>query len=215
VGRSTEQVSTRRRSGDAEINRLASFSDGVVAIAITLLVLGLDMPRGLSESAFVSELQNLGPQLFSFVLSFLVIGRFWISHHRVFRYLRYYDDRLLSLNGLFLLAVVFLPFPTSLLGDYERYRMAFILYAASIAVTGLMLALLWWYIAYTGHLVADDLDERLRRWLLLRFLVVPVVFLASIPVALAGKFLATVAVWIFLPPAVRYLVHWRYSRSKQ
>ncbi len=200
-----------RRTGEAEINRLAAFSDGVVAIAITLLVLGLDMPEGLDEQAFARELADLGPQLFSFVLSFVVIGRFWLSHHRVFRYVRFYDDRLLVINGLFLLAVVFLPFPTELLGDYEHYRLAYVLYAASIAVTGLTLALLWWHIAYGGQLLADDFEPHLRRVLLLRFLAVPLVFLLSIPLAVAGELRTTAAIWVFVPPVLRWVVNRRYA----
>lgn len=75
--------SGRRRSGRAEIDRLVSFTDAVVAILITLLVLGFDVPSGLTEDGLTEALRGLGLQLFSVVLSFAVIGGFWISHHHM------------------------------------------------------------------------------------------------------------------------------------
>ncbi|HXV93821.1 MAG TPA: TMEM175 family protein [Pseudonocardia sp.] len=186
----------------------------MIAIAITLLVLGLDVPSGLDEAGLAGALRDLGPQLFSFLLSFLVIGRFWISHHRLFRHVRYYDDRLLVLNGAFLSSVAFLPFPTSLLGEYMHHRSALVVYALSVAASGLAFSLLWAHAAYGGHLMAEDLDPRLRRSLLLRSLSVPVPFLASVPLAAAGLFYPAAAMWIVLPPVARSVLRWQYHRTR-
>jgi uncharacterized membrane protein len=201
-------------AGRAQVDRLAAFSDAVIAIAMTLLVLGFAVPRGLSESNFVAALAHLWPQLFSFALSFWVIGRFWRSHHRMFQYVRAYDDRLPIVNSLFLLAVVFLPFPTAVLGDYLDYRAAFVFYAAGVALAGFLFALLWVYVAFLGRLVTDDLDPRLRRAMLLRYLSGPVVFSLSVPLAMAGWLRETAVVWVVLPAVVRRALRWRYDRAR-
>lgn len=212
--RTARGVPPARRTGQAEIERLVSFTDAVVAIAITLLVLGLKVPSGLTEEEFTAALSALGPQLFSFVLSFLVIGQFWLSHHRMFRHVSYYDDRLLVLNGAFLLAIVFLPFPTALVGQYMHYPLALVLYAVSISITGMLFSLLWVHIAYSAHLVSDDVDPRFRRFLLMGTLAVPGTFLASIPLAVAGPDHAAAAAWFLVPPVIRAVIRSRYHHER-
>ncbi len=178
-----------------------------MAIAITLLVLELNVPDDLSASGLRHALRGQGHELLSIVLSFFMIGRLWISHHRLFQYVEYYDTSLLVINGVFLLSVALVPFPTEVLGTYPEFRTALILYAISISVAGLLFSLLWVHVAYIGLLVPDGFDRGLRRYLLLRFLAVPVVFLVSIPVAAVTNHLfAVVAMWVVLPPLVRYVV---------
>ena len=187
-----------------DIARLGGFSDAVLAIAITVLVLDLRVGSGLSEEDMLDALRGLGPELFGFALSFWVIGRFWLSHHRMFRHLNGYDDRLLVLNLMFLSSVVFLPFPTAVLGQYLHHRWALFLYAVSVAFAGALFTLLWVHIAYWARLVT--LEGYLRRSLLLRFASVPAVFLVSMPVILLGWLHAATAMWVLLPPAVRVLL---------
>jgi uncharacterized membrane protein len=94
-----------------------------------VLVLELRLPSEVSKHALAGALRDLAPKFFSFGLSFLVIGRFWMGHHRAFQYVRRYDRGLLWVNLLFLLSVSFLPFPTALLGDYPGARIAVVFYA--------------------------------------------------------------------------------------
>jgi uncharacterized membrane protein len=192
-----------RRSGRAELDRLVGFTDAVVAISITLLVLGLEVPSGLTNEGLMDALTALGPQFFSFLLSFAVIGGFWMSHHRMFRHVAAADDRLLALNGLFLLTIVLLPFPTAVLGEYMHHPAALVLYALGVGVAGLTFTLLWVHIAYSAALLDDHVDARLRRLLLLRFLSTPAVFLGSLPLALAGLPHLTAAVWVVMPMVIR------------
>src|SRR5437660_9370808 len=111
------QLLRHQRSGKPEMDRLMFFSDGVFAIAITLLVLQITVPiPGLSEHQLGDALRHLGPKYFGFVLSFLVIGRYWMAHHRVFEYIKRFDMPLVWLNLAFLLLIAFLPFPTAVLG---------------------------------------------------------------------------------------------------
>ncbi len=92
-----------------DIERTVFFSDAVFAIAITLLALELEVPQmseNLAASELPSALLELWPKVFSFVLSFWIIGFYWLAHHRIFHYIRLYDRRLLLINLLFLMWIV-------------------------------------------------------------------------------------------------------------
>lgn len=130
----------RRVESGSEIERTVFFSDAVFAIALTLLALEIRPPAVPDDSAELRRaLLGLWPHFFSFLLSFWVVGTYWMGHHRVFRYVRGYDRRLLSINLLFLMWVVLLPFSSSLLGGYTDQRIVAIIYATHIVLVGLSL----------------------------------------------------------------------------
>jgi uncharacterized membrane protein len=108
-----------RKEGPLNTRRIEAFSDGVLSIVITLLVLQLSLPV-LSASATDAELTRhlveMIPKLFAYVISFAVVGIFWVGHHGVFHFVVHADRTLLWLNNLFLLSVGFIPFPAALLG---------------------------------------------------------------------------------------------------
>ena len=97
-------------------NRVEAFSDGVFAIVITLLILNVHLDR--RQVLTLDALRNLGPDVFAFILSFVIVGIYWISHHNMLHLIKAVDCRLLWLNLVLLLAVVFVPFPTSLPGQH-------------------------------------------------------------------------------------------------
>lgn len=156
--------------------------DAVFAIAITLLVLPLADAR-LPDANLTGALLALWPKVFAFALSFLVIGNYWITHHRTFEYIIRSDGRLLQLNLLFLLFIAFLPFPTAVLGEHGDRTASVVLYAGSIVLTGLAKTGAWWYATHRHRLVDPRLDQRFIKSVLLNSLVAPAVFLPSIPVA--------------------------------
>jgi uncharacterized membrane protein len=127
-----------------ELDRLIFFSDAIFAIVMTLLILEIRAPDNVPSNVAATEVPSLvwalWPKFFSYVLSFLVIGTYWISHHQIFRYVRSYDRTLLWLNLVFLLSISFIPFPTDLLGEYGELRFSVIFYAASLGMARLLLA---------------------------------------------------------------------------
>ncbi|WP_254662889.1 TMEM175 family protein [Haladaptatus sp. W1] len=128
-----------------ETERLVTFSDGVFAIAITLLVLDISVPTvpaGEPASVLPALVFEQWHELFGYVFSFLVIGSYWVLHRRVFVYIEKSDKRLVWLNLLFLLFVAFVPYATSLFTAYpDRFGVMF--YAGTLAATGFLLAGLW------------------------------------------------------------------------
>jgi len=174
------------------MERLLFFSDAVFAIAITLLALEIRLPAvegALSNDELAQTLLALWPKYLSYVISFLVIGGFWIGHHRKFQLIQGYDGNLVMLNMILLMFVAFIPFPTAVISEYGN-RTATIFYALIIALTGLLSASLWWYAAYHDHLIDPHLDPQRRRRQAWGPLLIPAVFLLSIGLAFINDDLA-------------------------
>jgi uncharacterized membrane protein len=167
------------------LERLVFFSDAVFAIAITLLALDIRLPPGegrLTNQELLSRLLGLGPAYLSYAISFLVIGSFWMAHHRMFRTVTSYDGRFVFLNLFLLMSIAFVPFPTSVLSE-QGNRTATIFYALTIVVVGLLSTLMWWYALRGNRLVAAALGHQEARRKVLRSLIVPTIFLLSIGIA--------------------------------
>jgi uncharacterized membrane protein len=126
--------------------RLEAFSDGVLAIAITLLVLEIKVPHlavpGDAREA-LATLLALGPKFLSYLLSFLFIAVFWVNHHLFFRLIRHVDAGLLWLNIVLLLALSFIPFPTGMIGEYPRNPVVLALFAIVLMLAGIAFNLMW------------------------------------------------------------------------
>jgi len=187
-----------------ELERIVFFSDAVFAIAITLLALTLvvpELPPHATDSEFVSAVLSQGSQFLAFLISFAVIGEYWIAHHRIFTTLFRWDLGLLSVNLGFLLTVVILPWPTEMIARYGNLSTATALYALAVAACGVTLTLLWVYVGHRGLTV--KMSRVAYRDGLLRTLASPAVFLASVPIAYANPTAAKL-VWILLLPLNLY-----------
>lgn len=145
-----------------ETRRIEAFSDGVFAVAITLLVLGLHAPNTLlSDRDLLRWLLGQWPDYFAFVTSFATIGVMWINHHRMFTYIKRADTTLLSLNLLLLLLIVFVPFPTLLLADYiisPGQHLAALFYSGTYILLAICFNVLWRYATYRNRLVGKKSD---------------------------------------------------------
>jgi len=127
--------------------RLEAFSDGVFAIAITLLVLEIKVPSSAGAEALAHGLLELWPSYIGFAVSFITIGIIWVNHHAVVATIQSVDRALLFKNLLLLLTVSFIPFPTAVMAEYLRagsgQDVAVALYAGSFFVMGLAFRQLW------------------------------------------------------------------------
>ncbi len=122
-----------------QFERLLFFSDAVFAIAITLLIIEIQLPHGISDEAGLRQaLAALVPNYVSFFISFFVIGRFWQAHRRTFGHLADFDESIASLNLMFLLLIAFLPFPTVVLGRYGSSATAIYFYSGWLVLAGLL-----------------------------------------------------------------------------
>jgi uncharacterized membrane protein len=136
------------------------FSDAVFAIAMTLLVIEVRVPEihVHSDLALGQALLDLLPKYIGFVVSFMVVGRFWVGHHAVMGLLKGLDRRLVWINLLFLMVIAFMPFPTAVFSDYNGLRVAVGFYAGWLIVLGVMNR--WLIVSALGNptLLRDDAD---------------------------------------------------------
>src|SRR5678816_1520173 len=148
---------------DRETNRIEAFSDGVFAIAITLLVLDLKVPRELLAGQRLAEvLLAQWPVYLAFLTSFATILIMWINHHRLFTHISRCDDQLLFFNGLLLLGVVLVPFPTSLVAEYlgqPGQTTAAMVYNGTFIAIAFCFNLLWRSASKHGRLLHADHDR--------------------------------------------------------
>jgi uncharacterized membrane protein len=183
-----------------ELDRIVYFSDAVFAIAITLLVLDIhvpEIPERLVDEQLPGRLLALWPKYLSYVLSFLVILMYWMGHHSTFRAIKRYDRALIWLNSLFLMCIAFLPFPTSLLGEYGDNQVAVAFYAASVAVARLLLTAVWWYASSEHRLLDESFPASTIRNYRIRGLAISLVFLVSIGISFFSVSAATYS-WLLL-----------------
>lgn len=174
---------------EKETGRIEAFSDGVFAIAITLLVLDLKVPR-LNEQTQGTLLRALAkewPTYLAFVTSFLTILVMWINHHRLFREIKKSDHLFLILNGLLLMGITVVPFPTSLLAEYiesNEARIAAMIYSGTFVLIAIFFNLLWRYASgRDGRLLGPDHDERVVRGITEQYRFGPLMYVAIVIVA--------------------------------
>jgi uncharacterized membrane protein len=180
------------------LERIMFFSDAVMAIAITLLAIDLklpELPTPLALAEFSTSLSALTPRLISFVISFVVIGIFWASHHRYFTYIIRYDGRLIALNLLFLLFIALMPFVASLFGQFYLIKFSVIVYALEVTAIGLSIGGIWWYASSNHRLIDPELEPEFIRVRNIIALIVPLIFLVSIPFALINPLLPIIVWW--------------------
>jgi TMEM175 potassium channel family protein len=170
--------------------RIEAFSDGVFAIAITLLVLEIHVPED-PENGLGRALLDQWPAYASYIVSFFVIGIIWVNHHAVFDHLQRADRPLLFLNLLLLLFVAVLPFPTNLLATYMQdggadERVAAVVYSGTMTGMGLAFGALWTYASRHGRLLGETLSPAEIQRLTRRFVAGSPIYLLSMLVALVS-----------------------------
>jgi uncharacterized membrane protein len=183
MAESSAKATRSRGEAETEFARIVAFTDGVIAIAITLLVLNLDAPD-VSDSQAADALLDLWPAFVAYAISFVVIARFWLSHHEFFGALKGFSRQLMVVNLLYLSLIVLIPFTTDVLDAYGDLPLGPILYSVVIAGAS---AVSWWM---NRHAIEQDLVRpeqvaEISRAATLRGLTPTLIFVASIPFALA------------------------------
>lgn len=181
-----------------EKNRIEAFSDGVIAIIITLLVLELKVPHiegNVSTNELLKELMRLSPKFLSWAVSFFMVLIMWVNHHRIFSELKSSDNGLLWTNGLLLFAMSFVPFPTALMGDYFKQPLAMSFFGICLAFVGLSFFLLRFYL-YKNPWLYKEGDMNRNRKMLKRTLVSPVLYTLGALLAFINVYAAYIVYFI-------------------
>ncbi len=178
---------------EKDTNRLEAFSDGVFAVAITLLVLniripGIDLPASKlpNDTDLWHILGDEWPMLAAYVTSFATIGIMWLNHHRLFKQIKRTDTGLLLLNLLLLLIIVFVPVPTALLAEYLVHpyqHVAALVYSGTFVLAAVCFNLLWRYASYHNRLIGKDADQRAVMTISRRYLFGPLLYTVAFGLA--------------------------------
>lgn len=197
-----ERAAKRREGNEIEFGRIVAFSDGVFSIAITLLVLNLGIEKGLGGGEVVDALFDQWDNLLAFAISFAVIGRFWVVHHRFFAEVDAFDGRLLGLNLLYLAWIVLIPFSSEVLGEYGDETPAVVLYSVNLAIV--VLLGLWMGVDARRHGLTS-IDDETHRQTQIRSTYIAAVFLLSVPLAfLAPRIAPYLWLLLFFDPSGRF-----------
>lgn len=166
--------------------RLVAFSDGIFAIAITLLVFNLKIPQlpAGSQGRLFQVMVGMIPHFLTYIMSFLLIGVFWFIHHHMFCHIHRVDNAFIWLNVAYLLGISFLPFPSALLGAYPDEIFSLIFYICSLSYVGCMLLSMWAYASYRHRLIEKDLPKSAIHYYFWRGISAQMIFLITIILAL-------------------------------
>lgn len=188
-------------SGNA-VDRTVHFSDAVVAIALTLLTLELRLPEGLTLGEVPGHLlDDTLSGLVAFLISYWVIAYYWIAHHRIFNRIGAHDGALLTINFVFLMWVVLVPFSTSMVMEYGESRLVWDVYVSHLLLTGLTLSVLWRYASKDGRLTEPNADlDTLGRYGIhgMRVWSISAVFVLSIVISFFSVDYAQWSLWLLL-----------------
>ena len=194
--------------------RLESFSDGVVAIVITLLVLEIRVPQVTvdhGEAALMVAIGQELPKLISYFVSFLILAVWWVVHHQFFRSIHTIDRTVIWFNNVFLMWLCLIPFPTALIGEYPSTRTAACLYGAVTTLAAATFFGMRWYASVQAHLFDPDIPQAIIDRLLKRSFMAPLFHgigtaIAVIAPSIALAIYAVLALYFAFPtPLDRHL----------
>lgn len=181
-----------RHEHETSLHRIEAFSDGVFAIAITLLIIEIGVPHVTGDVKLEDELWRQWPKYGAYVLSFVMIGIYWANHNSFFRLFARSDHTFLMLNVLFLMAIAFVPFPTAVLGDYLRddseRKTAVVFYGLGMVLPATTWLAVWLYGVARG-LLRTDLHPRYVRLLTLQYGASSLIYLIAMVTALISSWI--------------------------
>ncbi|MBI3509663.1 MAG: DUF1211 domain-containing protein [Bacteroidetes bacterium] len=182
-------------------SRLEAFSDGVFSIAITLLVFNITIPT-CDYVHLKQTLLEMLPKILSYIMTFTLIGLYWIGHHFYFDRIKYVDGNFVWMNMLLLLLICIVPFPTGLLGKFPNGKIPIVLYGINLIATNLLSFFMLMYLYKHKHLVNEHFkDEFYKKQLPLFFWInftyaIAIVFAFIYPVVSYVLYVATLAIAI-------------------
>jgi uncharacterized membrane protein len=186
--------------------RLESFSDCVIAFAITLLVLDIhlqDVGTNIDSAGMIHAIMGQAAHFSVYVISFLICTVAWVSHHELIHDLDHVDTKLLWLNSLYLMWIGFLPFPTGLLGTHPGQPVAVALYGTICATTCLSFSAMRWYASFRGRLMKRGIAETKLRRDLHRSLLLPLLYFAGTG---AGLFFPSLGLFFYAAIPTSYTI---------
>lgn len=198
--------------GAADNLRLNAMSDGVFAIVMTLMVMDVKVPR-VADGELMRALVDGWPELATMLLSFVLLGIYWVGHNNIFQHVLKHDRAMLWLNILFLLVVALVPYGAGMLIHHGNTQMAHVIYAGVLAAGGVLLDVVWWRAARNRHLMCETVTSDLIRAFHFRILTGPLLYVVAIAASFISlpvtRVLLGLAIVYYLIPTHQDLLHHR------
>jgi len=197
-------------------NRLATFSDGVFAIAVTLLVFNLkipEIPSGTVHSQLPSQLKAMIPHFLAYVISFFLVAINWTVHHRLLDLVDHVDINFIWLNLLYLLLIAFIPFLAGLIGTYPEEPFSLILYLSLMTLVILVSLAMWWYASHKFRLIHKNISRSLIKYFYVRAYITIAVFIVVLALTFFHIHRAVYCLLILVP--VNWLVRRHHEKLKE
>ncbi len=187
-------------------DRLMTLADGIFAIVMTLLVFEMRVPETAADLS--GELRDLVPSFLSFIISFVILGIYWVGHHAQFQFITQSDQNLMWLNILFLMCISLVPFSAGMLGRHGDEQLGVVVYGANLIVVALSHCAMWYYATRKHRLVAADLDASLIR-LGIRLSLIPIVlYLLAIGLSFVSS---TMSIVVYALVPIPYVTGYVYK----
>ena len=195
-----------------KVDHILAFADAIFAFSITFMAVSIhipELPRNLTEAQVIDELLKSIPEFEIYVISFFVIGIYWISYHQLFNHIESSSSILTWLTLIFLFFITLIPFATNLQVGFGQYQIIFILFALVLTIGGFLQTMVWGY-ATKNKLIDESLTHDEIHYILLGTIVSTAIFLLSILVSFVDIQFAYYF-WILIIPA-DLIVRKRYSK---
>ena len=185
---------------ELKTSRSEGLTDGIFAIAMTILVLSfegvLEHPVVMNEKQLLDTIFGLLPDLLHYIESFMLLGVFWFLHHQQFHYIEKTDAALVFINILGLMFIGLVPFTTVMVGDYGQLHPAAVLFEINLLLAGIMFSVHWAYATKNKYLVEKNLDPAIIKYYMVRNMVIPVVALCSIGISFLNPRISIVLLFV-------------------
>ena len=193
------------------LERLVMYSDAIMAVVATLLVLGIAVPEDhkFSEEGLLSFLLKIRQDIGAYALSFLIVTGYWMQHHAIFLFLHHANRLFTWLNFVFLFFVTLIPFVTKLLAVYRQDAFVVLIYGSLQVACGVLLSVMWWYINAQHRMLATNVAPDVLRSMTIRILLGPIINLAGVAISLVS---VPVAVAMFVSVPLLNLSHRRVDK---
>ena len=195
------------------LDRIIGLSDAVFAFSLTLLALDLVVPdfHG-GDAAFLTQsLITEFPRFLIFFMTFFITGAYWRSHHRIFRFIRRYDDMLMQLNLVLLFFIILMPFITKLINEHGAVQIAVIIAALGYAAPGFLLTGIWHHSSKGHQLIDEKIPHDFIRATKIKSYITPLVFLFSMPLSFIHPSY-TLYSWFLLIP-LKFFIQFKYKAT--
>ncbi len=189
--------------------RVEALTDGIFAVAMTLLILDVKVPVVSHPAELTREVLALWPKCLSYMISFVMLGIYWVGQHNQFHLIRRTDRALLWINILFMMSISFVPFSTALLSTYPREQTAVVVYGVNLVMIGFILYGHWSYATRRHRLVDRNLEVHMIRFAGRRILIGPALFGLAVAVSF---FSVTPSLLIFIGVPLVYLLPGKIDR---